>query len=227
MSLLDWARKEIELACKKERDNAPNDEWNYGVACYESVFKAFESLAGDGHSGASINITKHILNRLIDGKPLTPIYDSEDVWNDITAEYHAEDGVLKKYQCKRMSSLFKTVYDDGTVEYSDNGYYYCVNKGNPNITYTFGLVSRVIHEMFPITMPYMPGTPMKVICSDILYDPANGDFDTIAIHEIVKDGKTIPVYRYFKESEDPSGWTEISIKEWEDRNFKVYGEGVL
>lgn len=227
MSLLDWARKEIELACKKERGNAPNDEWDYGVACYESAFKAFESLAGDGHSGASINITKHILNRLIDGKPLTPIYDTEDTWKDITAEFHADDGILKKYQCKRMSSLFKTVYDDGTVEYSDNGCYYCVNKGNPNITYTFGLVSSVVNDMFPITMPYMPSAPMKVICSDILYDRAYGDFDTVAIHEIVKDGKTIPVYRYFKESEDLSGWTEISVKEWEDRNFKVYGEGVL
>lgn len=43
--------------------------------------RAFESLLGDGHSGMSIGITKNILNRLIDGKPLTPIEDTEDVWN--------------------------------------------------------------------------------------------------------------------------------------------------
>lgn len=227
MNMLDWAKREVEIACKKERGNAPDDEWDYGVACYESAFKAFESLAGDGHSGASIKFTKHILNRLIDGKPLTPIYDTEDVWNDITAEYHSDDGILKKYQCKRMSSLFKTVYDDGTVEYSDNNCYYCVDKKNPNVSYTSGLVRRIVSEMFPITMPYMPGAQMKVICSDILYDPANGDFDTVAIHEIIRNGKTIPVYRYFKESDDPSGWTEISAKEWEDRNFKVFGEGAL
>lgn len=44
--------------------------------------RAFESLLGDGHSGMSIGITKNILNRLIDGKPLTPIEDTEEVWGE-------------------------------------------------------------------------------------------------------------------------------------------------
>lgn len=35
----------------------------------------------DGHSGMSIGITKNILNRLIAGKPLTPIVDTEDIWD--------------------------------------------------------------------------------------------------------------------------------------------------
>ena len=42
MSLLDWAKNEIEIACKKERSSAPNDEFDYGCACYESALKAFE-----------------------------------------------------------------------------------------------------------------------------------------------------------------------------------------
>ena len=38
-------------------------------------------------------------NRLIDGKPLTPIEDTDDIWNLID---NHEDGYIS-YQCKRMS----------------------------------------------------------------------------------------------------------------------------
>ena len=109
MSMIEWAKNEIEIACKRERslNDNPNEEWNYGVACYESAYKAFLSLMEDGHSGCSIGITKNILNRLIDCKPLTPIEDTSDIWVECT-KGHESDYIL--YQCKRMSSLFKTVY---------------------------------------------------------------------------------------------------------------------
>ena len=48
-------------------------------------------------------------------KPLTPIEDTDDVWNLID---NHENGYIS-YQCKRMSSLFKDVYADGTVKYDD------------------------------------------------------------------------------------------------------------
>lgn len=99
MSMLEWAKREVAIASKRERGDKPEDEWDYGVACYESALKAFESLCGDGHSGYSIGVTKNILNRLIDGKPLTPIEDTEDVWNQCNRG--VEDPVT--YQCKRMS----------------------------------------------------------------------------------------------------------------------------
>lgn len=63
-------------------------------------------------------MTKYILNRLIDGKPLTSIEDTEDVWSDIT-DLSGYRGEIVNYQCKRMSSLFKYVYSDGTVKYHD------------------------------------------------------------------------------------------------------------
>ena len=78
MSMQTWAEKEIEIACKRDGD------WDYGCACYESALKAFKSLMGDGHSVFSIGVTKHILNRLIDGKPLTPIEDMDDWWGRIS-----------------------------------------------------------------------------------------------------------------------------------------------
>lgn len=123
MSMMEWAKREVEIASKRERGDKPESEWDYGCACYDSALKAFESLCGDGHSGFSIGITKGILNRLIEGKPLTPIEDTEDVWNVCS---RGENGGVATYQCKRMSSLFKDVYPDGTVKYHDNDRYYCI-----------------------------------------------------------------------------------------------------
>lgn len=43
---------------------------------------------------------------MIDGKPLTPIEDIEDVWNVCS---RGENGGVVTYQCKRMSILRKEV----------------------------------------------------------------------------------------------------------------------
>lgn len=106
-----WAEREIDLACKRERaaGSAEDEDWDYGCACYESAYKAFQSLMADGHSGMSICFTQQILNRLIDGKPLTPIEDTPDIWSDIS-DISGLRGEEVNYQCKRMSSLFKYVY---------------------------------------------------------------------------------------------------------------------
>ena len=219
--LLSWAEKEIDIACKHYREASgvkggyiDNDDWVYACACYESALKAYKSLIEDGHSGFSIRLTKQILNRLIDCKPLTPIEDTDDIWSDIS-EYLPEEG-RRSYQCKRMSSLFKYVYADGTVEYKDIDRYYCIDINNTEVTYYSGLVQRIIDEMFPITMPYFPGKPIKVYCENFLTDRKNGDFDTVGIFYAIKpDGEKIEINRFFKESED--GWDEIDEVEYNER----------
>lgn len=70
MGMLGWAKREVELACKRENPDRKEGEFDYGCACYESALKAFKSLCEDGHSGFSIGLTKNILNRLIDGNRL-------------------------------------------------------------------------------------------------------------------------------------------------------------
>lgn len=161
-NMLDWAKREVEIACKRENPNKKEGEFDYGCACYESALKAFKSLCEDDHSGFSIKMTQAILNRLINGQPLTPIEDIDGTWNMCP---RPKDG-SELYQCKRMWSLFKRVYADGTVKYSDNNYSYCINIHNPKNTYFSGLVRNIIDEMFPITMPYMPSEPIKVYCED-------------------------------------------------------------
>lgn len=67
MDMSEWAKREIELACKRNRGNRLkeefDDEFNYGCACYASALKALKSMLDDAHSGTSIMITKYILNR--------------------------------------------------------------------------------------------------------------------------------------------------------------------
>lgn len=218
MTMTTWAKREVEIACARERGDKSSDEWDYGCACYESAYKAYKCLMGDGHSGMSIVFTKNILNRLIDGKPLTPIEDTPEVWEMLT-DY--DDKI--SYQCNRMHSLFKDVYPDGRVLYHDTERVLCVYNDNPSIPWRNGFISRLIHEKYPITMPYYPdANPFVVYCTEGLSDPDNGDFDTIGVWYVVKpDREKDTIERFFKES--PDGWEEISKQEYFEREGENNG----
>ena len=228
MSMLEWAKREVEIACKNENPDRKEGEFDYGCACYEGALKAFETLCNQGHSGMSIKFTQHILNRLIDGRPLTPIEDTPDVWNNITEL--KKDGTVE-YQCNRMSSLFKTVHADGSIEYTDVDRVYGVDIHNPDLTYKSGLLTRIVNEMFPIKMPYMPASKSyKFVTTDFLVDPKNGDFDTMALFTLTEPSgeKTMEINRYFRapeegEQETYPGWVEISEDEYTKRVFRAGG----
>lgn len=214
MNINDWAKNEIEIACKHGRGDKNPEEFDYKCACYESAYKAFQSLVEDGHSGTSISFTKAILNRLIDRKPLTPIEDIPDIWSDVTSCHEN----YTSCQCKRMSSLFKNVYNDGTVKYRDINRFYCLNKDNPDGGGWYnGFISRLLDAQFPITMPYNPASkPWYVYCTEGLSNPKNGDFDSIGIHYVLKpDGERVEIQRFFKEGEN--GWIEINQQEYDNR----------
>ena len=216
MSMLEWAKKEVELA--KIAKDLKEGEFDYGGACYDSALKAFKSLTEDGHSGFSIGLTQNILNRLIEGKPLTPIYDTDDIWDEVSYD---KQNQYTMYQCSRMSSLFKYVYENGKVTYSDIDRSYCFDINEPDIRYSFGLVENIINEMFPITMPYSPANGrIKVCCEQFLYSPDGGDFDSVGILYVDDpDNKRINVSRYFKEEDNK--WVEIEFTEHINR-FQAY-----
>ena len=226
MNLKEWAEREVEIACKKENTNRKAEEFDYGCACYESALKVFNSLIEDGHSWFSIRITKHILNRLIDGKPLTPIEDTDDVWDHNIIDVH--DGHTS-YQCKRMSSLFKQVYNDGHIEYKDVNRVIAYDIDDPDLTYHTGLADNIVNEMYPVTMPYMPcDKSFKVYFETFLTDKKHGDFDTRAVLYLTKpDGERVEINRYFREPESDAeeeltyyGWIEISKEEYEERKAR-------
>ena len=212
MTMTEWAENEVKLACKREAPDRKEGEWDYGCACYESALKAYKSLMEDEHSGFSFGMTKQILLRLCDGRPLTPIEDIEDEW--IKCEWRMSDK-YETYRAKRMSSLFKNVYPDGTVDISDSERFTCFDVNNPYSSYTNGLVSRIMNEMFPIKFPYS-GESFKVYTEDLLTDPKHGDFDTIGIYyAILPNGDKNEINRFFKEA--GNGWEEINVSEYNER----------
>ena len=227
-NLVSWAEKEIQLACKNEMDGCESGEdASYGIACYKSALKALKSLAEDGHSGYSIGITKSILNRLIDGLPLSPIYDTEDVWN-LAYERDVENGKIRVYQCARCTQFFKHVDTvTGETTYNDVERVVGIDKIS-GVSYTSGLTSGIYDELFPITIPYMPPTTRaKMFTEEFLFDQKNGgDFDTEAVlHVITPDGDKIEINRFFKDppkdsdtsTEQFRGWVEITEDEYNER----------
>lgn len=215
MNMSEWAEKEVEIACKRENPDRKEGEFDYGCACYESALKAYKSLMEDGHTGMSLGFTKNILNRLFDGKPLTPIEDTPDIWNFSFERTDKNGNHYKTYQCSRVGSLFKNIYDDGHTEYNDIDQFACVN---PETGWTFhsGLVDRTLRPMFPIIMPYIPADPIRVYVEDFLTDPKNGDYDTVGILTIIKpNGDKMHINRYFKEGSD--GYIEIDELEYLER----------
>lgn len=213
MKTSEWAKREVELAYKRENPNRKPGEFDYGCACYESALKALNSLAEDGHSGFSMSITKQILNRLIDGKPLTPIEDTDDIWD---YSYQTEDGT-KHYQCNRMFSLFKYVHADGSVSYRDTDRFIVIDV-KTGMPWSNGLINQIMDDIIgPITMPYIPqNEPYHVYREDFLYDPANGDYDTIGLlYYKTPDGERKDLGIYLAEKDDEL--VRISKEEYEER----------
>lgn len=222
MSMLEWARKEIELRKTFEGQGLKEGEFDYGGSCCDSALKAYESLMADDHSGTSIHITKAILNRLIDGKPIMPIEDTSDIWNEVSYDKETKTTI---FQNKRMSGLFKYVDENEVNKYSDINRYYTYDVFNPTFTYSSSLINRIIDEMFPIKMPYTPADkPIVVVTKDYLTDTKNGAYDTIMVlYATLPDGTVATINRYFKEG-TRGEWVEIDKDEY---NVRVMMDSVL
>ena len=227
MNLETWAEKEIELACQRARDRVAElgheKDAEYAIDCYKSALKAFRSLLQDQHSGMSISFTTHILNRLILGEPLSPITGEDDEWVDVSYEGMPE-GVIEEYQNKRMSSLFKYVYEDGNVKYSDvqrvTCYRFSHDDTQRGVPFHSSFMDDWIDEVKPITLPYVP-QHFKVYMTECLYEENGGDFDTMMIDYMVDTDRQeqFPIHRYFKEDPESHAWVEISNHEYQTRWF--------
>ena len=219
MSIYNWAEQECRLACKRENPNFDFDsnDFDYGCSCYKSALKAYKSLIDDNHSGASFSFTRDILERLMRHEPLTPITD--DDFKGGTLIYSDEDlasmGLKSEIQCPRMSSLFRKETLDGKITYSDVDRAYCVNVENPSNTFSCGMETNIINEMFPIHMPYLPKKGRyELYVQTFLTDKKNGDFDTRGVlYLITPDGERIDINRFYTEKNGEM--VEISKEEYD------------
>ena len=208
MSLKDWAKKEVEVACKRENPNWDGESFDYGCSCYMSALKAFESLCDDGHSGYSFSVTRSILKKLLDNRPLTPITDED--FNETTSISSKHE----EYQCPRMSSLFKTVYEDGSVEYSDVNRAYSFDAEFPDDTFTCGFDSNFLDKLIPITLPY-DGTSTKYEIKTQRFVTKDGVEYRAILSIKDSDGKVIPVDKYYRIDDKGSEHKEIAKEEFE------------
>ena len=216
MCMDSWAEREIEILKSKNKPDS-DEEFDYVGECAESALRAFKCLMSDGHSGMSISITAGILNKLIKDQALTSIEDTEDVWNEAGGYCDEEEGI-KHYQCNRMSSLFKDVYPDGTVKYSDIDRVTGINIVYPDATYTSGTLRDIVDEMFPITMPYSPKSKSyKIYTEDFLTDKSKGDYDTVGyLYMITPEGERIELNRFYHEFNRNENMKEITKEEYEE-----------
>lgn len=140
MGMINWARHEVELA----KQSADYNE----ALCYDSALRAYESLCVDGHSDASIQFTKDILNKLINCEPLTQIGITDEFVDPFLSGNHAA-------QCTRMPSLFRYTNSDGSFTYSDINRVICEDI-NTHERYIDGRAIEYVDQLYPVKLPYTP-----------------------------------------------------------------------
>lgn len=209
----DWADREIAMACACEKESN-------NIACYNRALRSYRALMQDNPSSFDGQISKSILNRLIDGNPLTPIEDTPDIWSDVTGEFKDWKDGVQHYRCKRLDSLFKEVGPDGTVTYTDVKRVQVVNLNIPDLAYTNGFTTRLIDKLFPISLPYLPTTnKYKVVREAFSTDPDGDGYDTLAyLYVITPSGEKVELNGYFKKDKD--AMVHIEKAEYEERKIR-------
>lgn len=209
-TITDWAENEINIAMNSHSNKEMEVYMN---GCYKSALKAYRSLKEDGHSGASIQCTRYILDRLIQGLPLTPI--TEDDFKDEDGNLIKDEDALVEgtIQCPRYASLFRREEADGTVRYRDHNQYVFSISGCYGVWAGY---CNFYERENPITLPYFP---------------ANGHA-TIYVDEYSKDmTKTSDRYdvrHFFKVKEVDGSIRDVDVWEIEENNsFKEIGKQEL
>lgn len=216
--MIKWARREVEIVLQQLTQRQPITD--YDRECYTAALEAFEFLCKQGHSGYSFTETFKILTRLCNKQPLCYIneddFEQEGLGID-NCNREINGPVIGKtsYQCLRMPSLFKHVWEDGKVTYSDHDRILCVDSENINATFYWGFAAQFVNQMFPITLPYMP-MPGKYYRIYVTSFTANS-MDVCAINQIVEpSGNIVKVDRYFKFTDDDE-WNGRPVEITQDK----------
>ncbi len=215
-----WAEKEISLASKYKREYEDKhgcivEEGYEGRTKYlETAMKMFRNIPeGCEPLDFGMESIKCILNQLMSGKPLTPIEDTKDVWESVDIKNDS-----KIFQCRRMKYLLKEIKEDGSVMYNDETRYHAIWIGHEHMGWLHEkVVDKVMNELYPITMPYMPsGIGYRVYVEAFKADFKSERIDTLGIiYAITPDNKRKSINRYF--SIKKRRHIEISQKEYVSR----------
>ena len=212
--MIKWAKREVEIVLQQLTQRQPITD--YDRECYTAALEAFEFLCKQGHSGYSFAETFKILTRLCNRQPLCYInegdFEPEGLGIDnCNREINGPLIGKTSYQCLRMPSLFKHVWEDGKVTYRDHDRILCIDSENINNTFYWGFAAQFVNQMFPITLPYMPmpGKHYRIYVTSF----TTNSMDVCAINQIVEpSGNIVKVDRYFKFTDD---------EEWNGRPVEI------
>lgn len=187
--LIDWAKREVEIA--KEKEPALKDALNISSGILAEIVQASQEKCID------FNSLRTIISNLMFWQPLSPIEDTDDIWELVDDK----DG-FEQYQCLRYPGLFKGIKKtEGKeeVRYVDSDRYVCIDINHPDQMWTGGIGGKLLEEIVPIKFPYMPGGKIKVYMENLKYHKDNEFVDTAAVMYFrMPEGDMIEVKRFFK-----------------------------
>lgn len=161
---------------------------------------------------SNMDWAKTILNRLSDGKPLTPIEDIDDEF-----VYSETIDNFKLFSSIRRPSLIKCLRPDGGVFYFDNDRCVGIDINSGTARIHSNLIDVIVDCLCPITMPYWPDDdPIKVYFEDFCAYNGDGYYDTRCFMYLIHPSKgRLPVNRYFKYDDNQP--VEIDLIEYIQR----------
>lgn len=226
----EWANKEAEHVAKyvttKYGNNIPMTE------CYEMVVneavKIFNELEDLQHTEESKVMIKRFLSRLIEDKPLSPIEDRDDMWDEVGVNT-GEDSEVTLYINKRLRTLYRRevrdIKKDVLTEktYHDPTRVTCINTINGKEV-DLSLVNDYIDEYFPIKFPYFPTD--KYVVNVILFNHKNpledGGEDTICIDTIIDPDHRVAFPGAYYALNEELNWCGIDSLEYYKRFNEYY-----
>lgn len=183
-----WAENEIRLAKK-------GAYW-YTNAQLDAAYEAYKNLVETDRTGNMAIGVPEIINRLLERKPLTPIHNIPEEWEELW-----DIKSYKLYRSNRMLSLYKFVYEDGTVEVIDVNRVLFVDITTRDTIRSY-LCFKALNRLYPIELPYYPPIGYFRVYGDLI-DRANG---IIKCHYLVEPGGS-------KVKLDKSNWIFYEEKE--------------
>lgn len=197
-----------------------NNDCCYDKECFNSALRALKSLTKDGHSGASIQYTMEILNRMVKGFPFSEITE-QDEWE--TPHKYSESDDFSVSSCKRYNAVYKRIYDDGRVVYSDINRACAFDVDFPDLPSWTGTATNLFDQLYPITLPYFPADNKYRIAvkeyddkEDIIrilkeYNVEYSNEKLIIYFDyiITPSGNRIDVKKYFVHNIATNSWVEL------------------
>lgn len=181
------------------------DALDDAVAMFKVVFSKHQSKQ-------HLVLVKGLLNRMTSGLPLSPI-TMEDFDNTVASLSREEH----KHTCSRYESLTATNTEDGTeVTYSDSRRVEFYDQSLINQEESSSIVDilhsrahypsialKLVDDLFPITLPYMPGDKYEVFGSSYSFRLAESEPDLVEIDFIkTPNGQLVKVDQYYRKTRD-------------------------